>query len=151
MNLKYIIKKIVKIVRITNSIQRNFDGIHLSRHKKWENIYINLFWVTKKLMKIWNNLIQNQLEISRKVVILLNWTHNIGAINLSVVKMYSAVDSIINAFSLPLIPCDPKRNVSTIVASVWFNKERLMLLALSKRVSFDLRKLSSGKRSEQLL
>ena len=66
---------------------------------------------------------------------LLKWTpHNNGAMNLSVVIMYSIVDSIINGFSLSLRPFYPKRNVSTIVASFWFGKERLMLLLSSKRV-----------------
>ena len=45
-----------------------------------------------------------------------------GAMNLSVVIMYSIVDSIINAFSLSLRTLDPKRNVPTIVASFWLIK-----------------------------
>ena len=53
---------------------------------------------------------------------------------LSLVIMYSIVDSIINAFFASLRPFDPKRNVSTVVESFRFNKERLMLLTLSKRV-----------------
>ena len=54
--------------------------------------------------------------------------------NLSEVTMQSIVDSIINTFSLSLRPFNPKRNVSTTVAYFWFNKERLTLLILSKRV-----------------
>ena len=68
--------------------------------------------------------------------------------NLSVVMMYLIVDSIINAFSLSLRPFYPKRNVSTIVASL-FNQKRLMLL-IRKRFFFDLSDLSSGERSEYL-
>ena len=69
--------------------------------------------------------------------------------NLSVVIIYSIFDCIINAFSSSLRPFDPKRRVSSIIESLWFNKERLMLLVLSKRV-FDLSDLSSGENSEQL-
>ena len=54
--------------------------------------------------------------------------------NLSVVIIHSIADSVVNTFSLSLGPFDSKRNVSTIVASFWFDKESLMLLILSKRV-----------------
>ena len=46
--------------------------------------------------------------------------------NLSVVIIYSVVDSTTNAFFLSLRPFDPKRNVSTIVASYWINKMLLL-------------------------
>ena len=67
--------------------------------------------------------------------------------NFFVVIMHLTVDSIINAFSSPLRPVGPKRNISTIVASVSFSKENLILLILSKRVFlwFDL---CSGDRRE---
>ena len=60
--------------------------------------------------------------------------------NFFVVIIHLTVDSIINAFSSPLRPFGPKRNISTIVASVSFSKESLRLLILSKRVFlwFDL-------------
>ena len=48
--------------------------------------------------------------------------------------IYSIVDSIIHAFSSSFKPVDPKRRVSTITESFWFNKEHLMLLIFSKRV-----------------
>ena len=64
---------------------------------------------------------------------LLKWTHKSGAMNLSRAIMYSLLDSITSVFPFSLRPFDPKRNVSTIVASFWFNKERLMLLTLSKK------------------
>ena len=65
---------------------------------------------------------------------LFKWIHNNSAMNLSVVIIYSIVDSIIHAFSSSLTPFDLKRSVSSIVESFWFNKERLMLLIFSKRV-----------------
>ena len=65
---------------------------------------------------------------------MLKWIHNNGVINLSVVIIYSIVDSIIHAFSSSLRPFDSKRRVSTIIESFWFNKEGLMLLIFSKRV-----------------
>ena len=52
------------------------------------------------------------------------------------VIMYSIIGSIINVFSSSLKPFDTKKKVSTIIESFWFNKERLMLLILSKRVFF---------------
>ena len=60
--------------------------------------------------------------------------------NFFVVIIHLTVDSIINAFSSPLRPFGPKRNISTIVASVSFSEESLILLILSKRVFlwFDL-------------
>ena len=64
---------------------------------------------------------------------LLKWTHKSGAMNLSGAIMYSLLDSITSVFSFSLRPFDPKRNVSTIVTSFWFNKERLVLLTLSKK------------------
>ena len=67
--------------------------------------------------------------------------------NLSVVIMYSIIDSIINVFSSSLKPFDTKKKVSTIIESFWFNKERLMLLILSKSFFLDLSNLSSGERS----
>ena len=67
--------------------------------------------------------------------------------NLSVVIMYSIIDSIINVFSSSLKPIDTKKKVSTIIESFWFNKERLMLLILSKSFFLDLSNLSSGERS----
>ena len=51
------------------------------------------------------------------------------------VIIYSTVESIINAFSLLLRPFDPKRRVSTIIESFWFNKERLMLIIFSESFS----------------
>ena len=63
---------------------------------------------------------------------LLKWIHNNGVMNPSVVTIYSIVDSIIDAFSLSLIPFDPKRRVCSITESCWFNKERLMLTSFSK-------------------
>ena len=57
---------------------------------------------------------------------LLKWIHNNGVVNLSVVMIYSIVDSIIKAFSSSFKPFDPKRRVSTIIESFWFNKEPLM-------------------------
>ena len=65
---------------------------------------------------------------------LLKWIHNNGVVNLSVVIIYSIVDSIIKAFSLSFKPFDPKRRVSTIIESFWFNKELLMQRIFSKRV-----------------
>ena len=62
--------------------------------------------------------------------------------------MYSIVDSVIIAFSLLLRSFNPKRNVSTIVTSLWFNKECLMLPIFSKSVFFSyLNNLISGERS----
>ena len=61
--------------------------------------------------------------------------------------MYSIIDSIINVFSSSLKPIDTKKKVSTIIESFWFNKERLMLLILSKSFFLDLSNLSSGERS----
>ena len=57
---------------------------------------------------------------------LLKWIHNNGVINLSVVIIYSTVNSIGKAFSPSFKPFDPKRRVSTIIESFWFNKEPLM-------------------------
>ena len=54
--------------------------------------------------------------------------------NLSVVITYSIAGSIIHVFSSSLRPFDPKRRVSTISESFWFNKEHLILLIFSKRV-----------------
>ena len=65
---------------------------------------------------------------------LLKWIHNNRVMNLPVVIIYSIFDSIIQAFSSSLRPFDPKRRVSTIIESFWFNKERLMLIIFSKRV-----------------
>ena len=68
---------------------------------------------------------------------MLKWIHNIhdtGVMNLSVVEIYSIVDSIIHALSSPFRPVDPKRRVLTVIESFWFNKERLMLLIFSERV-----------------
>ena len=61
---------------------------------------------------------------------LLKWIHDNEAMNLVVVIMNSIVDSIINVFSSSLKPFDPKSNVSAIVESSWFNKQRLTLLIL---------------------
>ena len=77
---------------------------------------------------------------------LLKWIHNNSPINLSVVIIYSIVDSIIYAFSSSFRPVDPRRRVSTITESFWLNKERLMLLIFSK-FFFDLSNLSIGERS----
>ena len=60
----------------------------------------------------------------------LKWIHDNEAMNLVVVIMNSIVDSIINVFSSSLKPFDPKSNVSAIVESSWFNKQRLTLLIL---------------------
>ena len=70
--------------------------------------------------------------------------------NLSMVIIYSIVDSIIHAFSLSFRPFDPKKRLSTITESFWFNKERLMLRlnVFQKEFFFDLSNLSSGERSE---
>ena len=54
---------------------------------------------------------------------LLKWIQNNGVMNLPVVIIYSVVDSIINAFSSLFKPFDPKRRVSTINESFWFNKK----------------------------
>ena len=56
---------------------------------------------------------------------------NNGAMNRSVAKVNSIVDSVIND---QLLSC--------------YNKERLVLVILSKRVIFYLSNLSSGERSE---
>lgn len=48
---------------------------------------------------------------------LLKWIQYNGAINFSVIIMYSIVDSMINALSSSLKPFDPK-TVSTIAGSV---------------------------------
>ena len=50
------------------------------------------------------------------------WIHNNGVINLSVVIIYSIVDSITHAFSSSFRPVDPKRRVSIIIESFWLNK-----------------------------
>ena len=42
--------------------------------------------------------------------------------NLSVVIMYFTVDSITEAFSLPVRRFVPRWNVSTMIPSFWFNK-----------------------------
>ena len=65
---------------------------------------------------------------------LLKWIYNNGVMNLSVVKIYSTVDSFIHAFSSSFRLVDPKRRVSTTIESFWFNKKRLMLKNFSKRV-----------------
>ena len=65
---------------------------------------------------------------------LLKWIHNNGVMNLSVVIIYSIVDSIINAFSSSIRSLDPRRRVSTMIESFWLNKESLMLQFFSKRV-----------------
>ena len=65
---------------------------------------------------------------------LLKWIHNNDVMNLSVVIIHSIVDSIIHAFSSSFRPFIPKRRVSTMTESFWFNKERLMLPIFSKRV-----------------
>ena len=57
-------------------------------------------------------MIQNQLEIFKKI---LKSIHNNGVMNLSVVIIYSIVDSIIHAFCSSFRPVDPKRRVSTII------------------------------------
>ena len=67
---------------------------------------------------------------------LKKWNHNNRATNLSVVIMHLKDHSVINVFSSSLRLFDPKRNVSTTVASFWFNKEHYMLLIFSKRVFF---------------
>ena len=54
---------------------------------------------------------------------LFKWTHESGAMNLSRAIMYSLLDSITSVFPFSLRTFDPKRNVSTIVASFWFNKD----------------------------
>ena len=64
--------------------------------------------------------------------------------------MRSIVDSIINSFSSSLRPFDPKRKVSTIIESFWFNKQRLILLIFRKEFFFHLSNLSSGVRNESL-
>ena len=46
---------------------------------------------------------------------LLKWIHKNGVMNLSLVIIYSIVDSIIHAFSSSLRPFDPKRRVSAII------------------------------------
>ena len=61
------------------------------------------------------------------------WIHN-RAIKLFMVIMYLIVVSVINAFSLSMRLIDPKRNVSTIIESFWFNKERLMFTNFKKRI-----------------
>ena len=65
---------------------------------------------------------------------LLKWIYNNGVMNLSVVVIYSIVDSVIKALSLSFKLFDPKRRVSTIIESFWFNKELLMQRIFSKRV-----------------
>ena len=62
---------------------------------------------------------------------MLKWIHSNGVMKLSV---FVVVDSVIHAFSSSFRPVDPKRRVSTIIESFWFNKERLMLLIFSKIV-----------------
>ena len=57
---------------------------------------------------------------------------------------YSIVDSIIDAFCLSFRPINPKRRLSTIIESFWFNKE----IIFQREFFFDLSSLSSGKRSE---
>ena len=46
---------------------------------------------------------------------LVKWIHNNRVMNLSVVKIYLIVDSIINRFSSSLRPLDPNRRVSTVI------------------------------------
>ena len=65
---------------------------------------------------------------------MLKCIHNNGAVNLSVVIIYSIVYSIIDAFFSSFRPFDPERRVSTIIEPFWFKKERLMSLIFSKRV-----------------
>ena len=65
---------------------------------------------------------------------LLKWIYNNGVMNLSVVVIYSIVDSIIKALSFSFKLFDPKRRVSSIIESFWFNKELLMQRIFSKRV-----------------
>ena len=60
------------------------------------------------------------------IYVVLKWIHNKEPMNLFVVKIYSFVDSIVNTFSSSLRRFDRKREVSTIIESFWFNKERLM-------------------------
>ena len=45
---------------------------------------------------------------------MLECTHNNGAMNLSVVEIYSIVVSVVNAFSLSLRSFNPNSNVSTV-------------------------------------
>ena len=52
--------------------------------------------------------------------------HNNGAKSLSVVIIYSIVDSIINAFAFSMRSFNPNRNVSTLLASFRFDKKRLI-------------------------
>ena len=73
---------------------------------------------------------------------MLRWIYNNRVINLSVVIAYSIPDLTINAFSSPLGPFDPKRNVSVLVEAFWFHKN------YRKELLFDLSNLSSGERSE---
>ena len=75
-----------------------------------------------------------QIREFKKSNDLLKWIHDNGAMNLSVIIMYSIVDSTFNAVSLSYWPFDPKRNVSTIVESFWFNEKPLMLLILLRRI-----------------
>ena len=68
------------------------------------------------------------IRYSKRSDDLFKWIHKNEVMNLSVVIKYSIVDSIINAFSWPLQPFNPKRRASTIIESFWFNKAHLMLL-----------------------
>ena len=65
---------------------------------------------------------------------LLKWIHSNGVMNLSVVIIYLIADFIMHAFSSSFRPFDPRRRVSTIIESFWFNKEQLMLLISSRRI-----------------
>ena len=65
---------------------------------------------------------------------MLKWIHNNGLMNVSVVIIYSIVNTVIHAFSSSFKSFDPKRRVPTTIEPFWLNKERLMLLISSKRV-----------------
>ena len=67
----------------------------------------------------------DQIEFSRKMIF-LKLIHNSGVMDLSVVIIYSIVDSVINAFAFSLRSFNPNRNVSTLVASFRFHKKRLI-------------------------
>lgn len=79
---------------------------------------------------------QNNWKMENGTEKIEKWNHNNRATNLSVVIMHLKDHSVINVFSSSLRLFDPKRNVSTTVASFWFNKEHYMLLIFSKRVFF---------------
>ena len=79
-------------------------------------------------------LLAESIRDFKKKGYLLKWIHSNGVMNPSAVIIYSIVDSIIHAFSSSFRTVDPKRGVSTIIESFWFNKERLKLLVFSKKV-----------------